>query len=230
MTKISQLSSIGSSLAVGDEFLIRDVDDGATPNKSVTTSGVARGILRAFETATEPLLLGTTVNTNSSRLVASGTISETISGVQYRVASSYDIGTGANQVPLNGLLGQMAFVDEPFAQVQSSVADAAIAVDAAVVDLYSHIASFSADRTVQISNLTSGQQMKLYLRNTNASSRTITIQASATASGHTSVNLAPGAGTMGAASVSTVSLAATSGTSVVWVANINNNVVGGILA
>ena len=44
MTKISQLSSIGDSLAVGDQFLIRDIDDAGSPNKSVTVSGITRAL------------------------------------------------------------------------------------------------------------------------------------------------------------------------------------------
>ena len=44
MTKISQLSSIGDSLAIGDQFLIRDIDDTGSPNKSVTVSGITRAL------------------------------------------------------------------------------------------------------------------------------------------------------------------------------------------
>ena len=44
MTKISQLSSIGDSLAIGDQFLIRDIDDTGSPNKSVTISGITRAL------------------------------------------------------------------------------------------------------------------------------------------------------------------------------------------
>ena len=44
MTKISQLSSIGDSLAIGDQFLIRDIDDVGSPNKSVTVSGITRAL------------------------------------------------------------------------------------------------------------------------------------------------------------------------------------------
>lgn len=39
MTKISQLSDLGGSLAAGDEFIVRDVSDISTPNKKVTASG-----------------------------------------------------------------------------------------------------------------------------------------------------------------------------------------------
>jgi hypothetical protein len=44
VTKISQLSSIGDSLAIGDQFLIRDIDDVGSPNKSVTVSGITRAL------------------------------------------------------------------------------------------------------------------------------------------------------------------------------------------
>jgi hypothetical protein len=54
VTKISQLSSIGDSLAIDDQFLIRDVDDGTTPNKSVTVSGITRAL--PLGSATAPAL------------------------------------------------------------------------------------------------------------------------------------------------------------------------------
>ncbi len=176
------------------------------------------------------LLVATTTNTNTSKIVSGGTISETVDGNQYLLVSQVDIGTDPNQIPLNGFLGQMAYMNEPFVQVTSSTADSNVTINATATDLYSHIASFTADRTVQIANLTSGQEVRLYLRNTNASSRIITIQASETTASYANVNLAPGAGTMGATSVSTVTLAATSGTTLIWVANIDGNIVGGIIA
>jgi hypothetical protein len=54
VTKISQLSSIGDSLAIGDQFLIRDIDDAGSPNKSVTVSGITRAL--ADGNATAPAL------------------------------------------------------------------------------------------------------------------------------------------------------------------------------
>jgi len=44
MTKISALTPLGDGLAVGDQFIIRDIDDTGTPNKSVTISGITRGL------------------------------------------------------------------------------------------------------------------------------------------------------------------------------------------
>lgn len=57
MTKISQLTDIGSSLAANDEFLVRDVSDSVTPNKKVTSSGIidyviAQGTVSGFSSIT----------------------------------------------------------------------------------------------------------------------------------------------------------------------------------
>jgi hypothetical protein len=58
---------------------------------------------------TTDVLIGTLVNTNSSKLVANGSISETVSSTQWLVASQYDVGTNPNQIPLNQYLGTLAF-------------------------------------------------------------------------------------------------------------------------
>ena len=57
------------------------------------------------------LLIGTTTNTNTSKLVVNGTISQTVGGTQYLVVDQSDIGTGANEIPLNQYLGSMAYQD-----------------------------------------------------------------------------------------------------------------------
>ena len=51
MTKISALTPLGDDLAVGDQFIIRDIDDTGTPNKSVTISGITRGLDRGTNAA-----------------------------------------------------------------------------------------------------------------------------------------------------------------------------------
>lgn len=56
--------------------------------------------------------IGTTTNTNSSKLVVNGTISETVSSTQYLTASQYDIGTAPNEIPLNQYLGNLAFQND----------------------------------------------------------------------------------------------------------------------
>ena len=62
-------------------------------------------------TSTGNLLVGTTTNTNSSLLVVNGTASETVSSIQYLLASQYDVGTAPNKIPLNQYLGTMAYQD-----------------------------------------------------------------------------------------------------------------------
>jgi hypothetical protein len=57
------------------------------------------------------VLIGTATNTNSSKLVVAGTISQTVGGTQYLVVDQSDIGTGANKIPLNQHLGSMAYAD-----------------------------------------------------------------------------------------------------------------------
>jgi len=52
-----------------------------------------------------------TINTNSSKLVVDGTISETVGGTQYLVVSQYDLGTAPNEIPLNQYLGNLAYQD-----------------------------------------------------------------------------------------------------------------------
>jgi hypothetical protein len=108
----------------------------------------------------------------------------------------------------------------------SSGIDGNVTVEADQHNLFAWIASLSAARTLFISNLTAGRMVTVYLRNTNATGRVITIQASTTTSGHANVNLSPSVS--GGASVSVVSLAATSGTAVIRVFNANGNICGSI--
>jgi hypothetical protein len=56
-------------------------------------------------------LIATTTNTNTSKLVVNGTISQTVGGTQYLVVDQSDIGTGANEIPLNQYLGNLAYED-----------------------------------------------------------------------------------------------------------------------
>jgi hypothetical protein len=232
-----QLFSITNNLTSGSIFAVNDVS--GIPSLDVDADGTISiaefsGNVFFAGLSTDTVFVGTNnnTNTNNSRLVVNGGISETVNGIQYSVVSQVDIGTDPNQIPLNQFLGSMAFADFPFLQTTTSTdgTTASITVNAESTDLYSQIADYTTDVVYDILNLTSGREIKLYLRNTNASARTITIRASATNTGFTNVNLAPGAGTMGAASTSTISLAATSGTTLIYVANIGGNIVGGILA
>ena len=176
--------------------------------------------------------VGIASTTPGSRLSVGGSITELSQGQYWNVVTQADVGIGASQVPLNQYLGQMAFVDNhyPSLTASSGTADANIILDCSATERYYHVASFTADRTLYFNNFTPGKEVVVYLRNTNGSARTITVQASTTTTSHANVSLAPGAGTIGAASVSTVTLAATSGTTVIWVSNIDGNFAGGLIA
>ena len=134
MTKISQLADIGANLAPDDEFIIRDVSDGSTPNKKVTASGffnvaTALGLAGLDRiTAGSPVASGTQtrvyasgisgysettiVGVPSARTTISGyfeNASGVASGVFFPVVTQTDIGAAPNQLSLNGMLGDLAF-------------------------------------------------------------------------------------------------------------------------
>jgi trimeric autotransporter adhesin len=106
----------------------------------------------------------------------------------------------------------------------TSTTDGDETMDASVASRGSWIADFTDDRTLDILNLTSGQEVLVYVSNTNGTARTITVRASTTTTGATNINFAR----EGAASVTGISLAISTGTAVFWVANINGTFVGSI--
>ena len=74
------------------------------------TAGAAISFSQAMTLdASSRLTVGTTTNTNSSTVVSGGTISETVSGTQYLIASQFDVGTAPNKIPLNQYLGNLAY-------------------------------------------------------------------------------------------------------------------------
>lgn len=108
----------------------------------------------------------------------------------------------------------------------SSTTDADATVDAATTTFYAYVQSASGTaRTINISNLTAGRMIMLYLRNTNAATKVINITASTTTSGFAAVNMAT---SNGAASATSVTLAITSGTALVRVFNANGTFGGGM--
>jgi hypothetical protein len=255
MTKISQLSDIGTGLALNDEFIIRDVSDASTPNKKVTASGFfAAGV--ALGASADAITAGSFATGTQVRAISSGVavgisgyVETTLSGIAsarttisgyyenasgvnnglfYPVATQVDIGTNANQIPLCGMLGNMAFANYPFWRGGSdtTTTTGTLIVDSSAYERFNYTASMAGDITVQLDNLTRGRETKLYVRNTNATARAVTFVASATTSGHTGVALAPGAG---AASVSGVTLSGSTGTVLAWVGNIDGTIVGGLV-
>lgn len=109
--------------------------------------------------------------------------------------------------------GTQTLTNKAYGQSSTSV-DSDVIIDAGAFSYFSYIQSVSGTaRTINVSNLSQGRMITIYLRNTNASSKTINIAASTIASGFTAVNLSKG--DAGGTSVTSVTLAATSGTAVV---------------
>ena len=151
MTKISQLSDIGGNLAANDEFIIRDVSDASTPNKKVTASGFFNVATALGFTGLDTIVAGVT-NEAKVQVFASGisgradttisgviparttisgyfeNASGTVGGTFFPVVTQTDIGTDPNQVPVCGMLGDMAF--------QSS---AGVNIDTASVTQFSNV-------------------------------------------------------------------------------------------
>lgn len=252
MTKISQLTDIGTGLAPNDEFIIRDVSDASTPNKKVTASGFfvvasALGLagldritngtaasgtqLIAYASGVSGYTETTIAGVATARTTISGyfeNASGVASGIFYPVVTQVDIGTGPNEVPLAGMLGEMAFLNYPFWRGGSSSATSGVVtIDALQYERFNYTASMATGVTVQFANLTNGREVKLYVRNTNATARPVTFEASASTSGYTGVALSPG-NPPGGISVSGLTLSGSTGTAMVWVGNIDGTIVGGL--
>lgn len=166
----------------------------------------------------------TTTNTTSITLPTSGTLygtaSASITSAQLATSLSDETGSGVAVFGTNPTLASPTYGNA------SSTADADATVDAATTSFYAYIQSASGTaRTINISNLTAGRVIQLYLRNTNAATKAINITASTTTTGFVAVNLSRGAGNT---SASSITLSATSGTQTVTVFNANGTFGGSI--
>jgi hypothetical protein len=108
----------------------------------------------------------------------------------------------------------------------SSTADANLTIDASLTQSMYWVASFTATRSLVVNNLTQGRQVRVYIRNTNATQRQIIFSGSTTTSGHGLTNMAVNAG---AASVTTQNIAANNGTMLATMENMGGFIVGGLM-
>ena len=176
-------------------------------------------IANSFTTSGNFALTLTTTNTTAVTLPTSGTLYGTATGSitssQLATSLSDETGSGA------AVFGTNPTLASPSYGVASTGTDADATVDASVVSFYAYIQSASGTaRTINISNLTSGRMIQLYLRNTNVATKVINITASTTTTGFAAVNMSRGTGQT---SASSVTLAATSGTATITVFNANGN-------
>jgi hypothetical protein len=108
----------------------------------------------------------------------------------------------------------------------SRTTDGNVTVDASLTQSLYWVASFTATRSLIISNLTSGRQVRVWIRNTNATQRHIIFSGSTSAASHTGFNVAVSAG---GASAIVQPIAGSSGTMFLIAENIANNIVGGLM-
>lgn len=188
-----------------------DIAGNLTTANSFTTSG------------NFTLTLTTTAATNVT-LPTSGTLYGTATGSitsnQLLTSMSDETGTGFLVFSTNPTLTSPAY------GTASSTADLDATVDAATTSFYAYIQSASGTaRTINVSNLTSGRTITLYLRNTNVGTKVVNIASSTTTTGFAAVNLSRGAGQTSATSVT---LAASTGTATITVFNIGGTFGGSI--
>jgi len=109
---------------------------------------------------------------------------------------------------------------------KASTADANLTIDASLTQSMTWIASFTATRSLIINNLTSGREVEVYIRNTNATQRQIIFSGSSTTTGHVLINMATPF--LNGASTTTQNIPATNGTIYPRIKNIANTIVGSI--
>ena len=222
-----------ASTANGTINLTTDVTTGTANLFIQVAGGINIGAM------TGSLITSSTIYSNDTSATVYNTNATTVNA--FGAATTLNLGasggttTIAGHVKLEGVTstgatgtGNLVFGTNPSLTAptwgnSSNTTDADYTFDASLYGYSSWIVSFTAARSLNISNLTTGRRAVIYIRNTNASSRLITINASTTATGFTGVNLAVGAG---AASSTSITLVATSGTAVVYVWNAGGTIVG----
>jgi hypothetical protein len=191
---------------------------------STLPSSITSSSLTSVGTLTALTVTGTGTNTISLTTGTTGALT-----LDSGTTGSISIGTNANAKAIsfgnNTVASTITFNNNPASGTLSDTTATTTTVDSSTVCYYSKIATLTAAITINVSNLTSGRMITMYLRNTGVGAFVVTIAASTTASGFANVNLAPGAG---ATSVTSVSLAATTGTAVVRVFNAGGSIGGSI--
>jgi hypothetical protein len=106
---------------------------------------------------------------------------------------------GAGVALINGGVAQInAMSDgiwEAASSIDSSTSTSNLTANAATANLHKWVASWSTSQTISIDNLTAGRFVEIWVKNTHGSAEpAVTIQASTTTSGHSTVSFAVGNG------------------------------------
>ncbi len=108
----------------------------------------------------------------------------------------------------------------------SVTADANLTIDASLTQSVWWVASFTATRSLIVNNITTGRQVRVYIRNSNATQRQIIFSGSTTTTGHAGLNMAISAG---GASAIIQNIAANNGTMLAHIENFGGNIAGGLM-
>ncbi len=253
----SGITSTTSISAATASFTGNVTTSGLTVNGDLVVNGTTTTVNSTVLTIDDPLIVLGDGQTTATGVNTGGfTLGTTGIGIQYNNANTRfdcteDLNIASGKVyRINGtnvlsnttvlgrtiggtLVGDIVSIDgtqtltnKAFGSSSSST-DFDTIFDAGAFSIFAYTQSASGTaRTINISNLTSGRMVKIYLRNTNAATKIINIAASTTNSGWTAVNLSKG--DAGGTSVTSVTLAASSGTAVVMVFNANGIIGGSI--
>lgn len=197
--------------------------DGASTSAAVDGAGIALGTTGITFTYSNT---GTRWSSTENLNIATGKTYQ-IAGTTV-LSSTQVLGKGFSTTAgdITTIDGSQTLTNKTYGN-SSSTTDADATVDSATTSYYAYVQSTSGTaRTINISNLTAGRVINLYLRNTNAATKLINITASTTTTGFAAVNLSKG--DAGGASVTSVTLAVTTGTAVVTVFNANGTIGGSI--
>jgi len=213
-------------------FDVSNVSRTISLNGNVTTGGNLT-TANSFTTSGNFALTLTATGTTNVTLPTTGTLATTGNLSQFAATTSAQLAGVISDETGSGALvfGTTPNLTRPNITAMSqgtssSTADSDLVIDAATTSLFYWEANFTAARTLQISNLTDGRMVRVYMRNSNGTARAITIQASTTTSGYVSIVLAIAQGTANTATA--VTLAATNGRALLTVFNANGNFAAGV--
>ena len=208
--------SISGNVIIGDNFTdTLTIYSATTFNDDLTVLDIISGSIGRFTVITSSAASISTLSASSAQF---GNITR-INNINTSFPSSQ--GVALTRLRNNGT-GVLTWSSNSTFSTTSAIGP--VVLDASLYERSSWIANFTANITAQISNLTSGREIFLYIQNAGTTARILTIQASSTASGYTNVNCSRA----GSVATSNVTLAASGGAATIWVANIGGNIVGAI--